>query len=553
MKLIWQDEFEDDQLDETKWEPRPDGKRKGGWWSPRAISLDGDGHLVITTFLDDGKPTTGCVWTKGRFEHSFGYYVARVKFQKQPGHWSAFWINGVGIGKVGNGGRDGTEIDIMEKPWLDDRVQHTFHWDGYGEHHKSEGKVVKVPGVMEGWHTSFLGGLRPVSMISWMQGSIVMSRCNLLVAFLLFVQAAAFAEEQRPVPLKVLFIGNMKLAIHFLSIVIVALALVGRISEANADDRPNIILLLADDLGYGDLSCFGSPAVKTPHLDKLASEGMRFSRFYAGSAVCSPTRASVLTGRYPLRFGITKHFNDVNRWLPESATTVAELLKGAGYNTAHVGKWHLGGLHVDAQGGDWTISLARVSTGSISIRRRSSSSLFAAAWVEIEPSFDRAEPCSSATTNRSARMIRTHSKHLTDANGDFAIELIEKLSADQKPFFINLWWLVPHKPYEPAPEPHWSNTTADGISEDQHCFRSMVQHMDAKVGQILEQARRTGNRGQHTRPLHERQWSSLRRLHRRAEGWQDRLARRGTSRTDGGAVASGDSSRSNIRCVWPHE
>jgi beta-glucanase (GH16 family) len=152
-KLTWADEFDGDKLDRTKWEPRPDGKRKGGWWSSRAVTLDGDGHLVITTFMDDGKPTTGCVWTKGKFEHSFGYYIARVKLQKQPGHWSAFWINGTGIGKVGDGGRDGTEIDIMEKPWLDDRVQHTFHWDGYGDHHKSEGKVVKVPGVMEGWHT----------------------------------------------------------------------------------------------------------------------------------------------------------------------------------------------------------------------------------------------------------------------------------------------------------------------------------------------------------------------------------------------------------------
>jgi N-acetylgalactosamine-6-sulfatase len=79
-----------------------------------------------------------------------------------------------------------------------------------------------------------------------------------------------------------------------------------------------------------------------------------------------------------------------------------------------------------------------------------------------------------------------YSKHLTDANGDFAVELIEKFAAEDKPFFLNVWWLVPHKPYEPAPEPHWSDTKADGISEDQHCFRSMVRHMDAKVGQILD-------------------------------------------------------------------
>ena len=102
----------------------------------------------------------------------------------------------------------------------------------------------------------------------------------------------------------------------------------------NDAKRPNIILLLADDLGHRDLSCFGSVAVKTPHIDKLASEGMTFTKFYAASAVCTPTRASILTGRYPLRFNIDKHFNDIDRWLPESATTVAELLRGAGYNTA---------------------------------------------------------------------------------------------------------------------------------------------------------------------------------------------------------------------------
>jgi beta-glucanase (GH16 family) len=112
-KLIWHDEFDGDRLDESKWEPRPDGKRKGGWWSRKAISLD-DGHLVITTFMDGDRPTDGCVWTKGKFQHSFGYYVARAKFQKEPGHWSAFWMNGDAIRKVGDGGRDGTEIDIVD-------------------------------------------------------------------------------------------------------------------------------------------------------------------------------------------------------------------------------------------------------------------------------------------------------------------------------------------------------------------------------------------------------------------------------------------------------
>ncbi len=152
-KMIWNDEFDGDTLDTSKWVPEPEGKRKGGWWSPKAIRLDGEGHLAIGTYQEGDKFVDGCVTTEGKFERACGYYVARVKFQKQVGHWSAFWIHGRRVTQVGDEGRDGTEIDIMEKPWLDERVQHTLHWDGYGAAHKTEGKVVHTPGVMEGFHT----------------------------------------------------------------------------------------------------------------------------------------------------------------------------------------------------------------------------------------------------------------------------------------------------------------------------------------------------------------------------------------------------------------
>lgn len=256
-------------------------------------------------------------------------------------------------------------------------------------------------------------------------------------------------------------------------------------SHAADQARPNIILLLADDLGYGDLSCFGSPAVKTPNLDRLAAEGMKFTHFHAASAVCTPTRAALLTGRYPLRFDITKHFNDVDRWLPEASTTVAELLQGAGYNTAHVGKWHLGGLHVDEDGHRLNNQPGPRQHG------------FDFYQTQIEQQPIRGKMGSDKTLFRKGGTVLLRndehvrdsdpffSKHLTDANGDFAVEMIEKFAADNKPFFLNLWWLVPHKPYEPAPEPHWSATAAEGISDDQHRFRSMVRHMDAKVGVIL--------------------------------------------------------------------
>jgi beta-glucanase (GH16 family) len=152
-KLAWHDEFDGDQLDASKWDVPPDGRRRDAWWMRKAISLDGNGHLVISTLTEGDKYIDGCVRTRGKFEHAFGYWVARIELQNQPGHWSAFWLMGDGVHQVGDQGRDGTEIDIMEKPWLDDRVQQTLHWDGYGKHHRSEGKVVTVPGVMKGFHT----------------------------------------------------------------------------------------------------------------------------------------------------------------------------------------------------------------------------------------------------------------------------------------------------------------------------------------------------------------------------------------------------------------
>ncbi len=105
-----------------------------------------------------------------------------------------------------------------------------------------------------------------------------------------------------------------------------------------------MVLIYADDLGYGDLSCYGSPTIQTPNLDRLAGEGIRFTQFYA-APLCSPSRAALLTGRYPARSGINVVlFPDSTGGLPETETTMAEVLKGRGYKTGIVGKWHLGHL-----------------------------------------------------------------------------------------------------------------------------------------------------------------------------------------------------------------
>jgi len=150
-KVVWQDEFEGTALDPDKWDV-PENRRRDAFWTRRAVALE-DGQLVLKTFEEDGRYFDACVRTRDRFEHAFGYYVARMKLQKQPGHWSAFWLYHPRQGRGGHGGMNGAEIDIMEKPWLDERVQHTLHWDGYGRSHGSEGHVSRNPGVMEGWHT----------------------------------------------------------------------------------------------------------------------------------------------------------------------------------------------------------------------------------------------------------------------------------------------------------------------------------------------------------------------------------------------------------------
>jgi arylsulfatase A len=117
---------------------------------------------------------------------------------------------------------------------------------------------------------------------------------------------------------------------------------------------PNIVVILCDDLGYGDLGCYGHPVIHTPHTDRLAREGQRWTSFYASSSVCNPSRVALMTGRLPIRI----QGGDRNRWanLPAEETTIAELLKSKGYATGCIGKWHLGmgdGMHPNDQGFDY--------------------------------------------------------------------------------------------------------------------------------------------------------------------------------------------------------
>ena len=133
----------------------------------------------------------------------------------------------------------------------------------------------------------------------------------------------------------------MKTIRHLLNLLNMLLLTILVAGCAGRQDQPNFILFMADDLGYADVGFNGSPAGASPNLDHMATEGLIFNRFYSASPVCSPTRASCLTGRNPYRMGIT---NANTGHLPEHEATIAELLKKRGYSTGHFGKWHLGTL-----------------------------------------------------------------------------------------------------------------------------------------------------------------------------------------------------------------
>ena len=153
--LIWGDEFEGAELNYSKWSHRLPGPRRKAINSEDAVSLDGNGNLVIKTYKENGNIYTGMIGTEDKFESKYGYWECRMKLQSQTGQWSAFWLQSPLVGEIiGNTGHSGTEIDIMEYlVKFRNFVEHALHWDGYGQHQKIDRFVLGISGLQNKYHT----------------------------------------------------------------------------------------------------------------------------------------------------------------------------------------------------------------------------------------------------------------------------------------------------------------------------------------------------------------------------------------------------------------
>ncbi len=226
----------------------------------------------------------------------------------------------------------------------------------------------------------------------------------------------------------------------------------------SAAERPNIVLLMADDQGWGDVG-FRNPELHTPVLDELAQTGLHFTRFYAAAPVCSPTRGSVMTGRHPNRFGC---FSWGHTLRPQEVT-VAEALRGAGYTTGHFGKWHLGSVRADSN----------ASPGASGFDE----------WFSC-PNFYDNDPLMS----HRGRVIRVPGES-SIATAELAIRWMTQAAAGEQPFLAVIWFGSPHGPHIAAPK---YRDMYPNLQKNKQNFYGEVTAMDEAVGNVRTALKKLG-------------------------------------------------------------
>ena len=254
-------------------------------------------------------------------------------------------------------------------------------------------------------------------------------------------------------------------------------------ATARAEKLPNVVIILADDLGYGDLGCYGHPSIRTPNLDRMAAEGMRFTDFYVAATVCTPSRAALLTGRLPIRSGMSgdmQHHVQMKTspgGLPPEEITIARALKSKGYATQAIGKWHLGHYPQNmptSHGFDHFYGLrwSNDMEPAPGTRGNASSSLHQKLeWW-------------NCTLFRNDQLIEqpTDLSTLTKRYTDEAIRFIEQNR--KRPFFLYFAHTYPHVPLFASKQ--FQHTSPRGLYGD------VVRELDWSVGQVLDTLRKLG-------------------------------------------------------------
>ena len=248
-------------------------------------------------------------------------------------------------------------------------------------------------------------------------------------------------------------------------------------------DKPNILFVFIDDMGYGDLNCYGNTLHATPNIDKLANEGIKFTQFYVNAPICSPSRVAVTTGQYPSRWEITSFINDkksnaergMRDFLDLSAPSLARNLQDAGYYTAHIGKWHMGGgrdignvPYISEYGFDESVTqFEGIGERYLAIYET----------LDLKDSTRNLEKMSAALGKGEIHWLKR--ENFTSVFVTRAIKAIEKAHDANKPFYINLWPDDVHTPLEPPKHLRGNGDTQDHYS-------GVIKELDSQLKRLFD-------------------------------------------------------------------
>jgi arylsulfatase A-like enzyme len=292
--------------------------------------------------------------------------------------------------------------------------------------------------------------------------------------------------------------------------------------------KPNILFILADDLGYADLSCYGRRDFTTPNIDRIAAEGMRFTQAYANSAVCTASRVALITGRYQYRLAVGLEEPLSSRLprkigFPPDHPTLPSILKKAGYQTALIGKWHLGSLP----------EFGPLQSGYDQFYGFRAGVLDYFTHKYGPPSTDTED-----LWEDDVKIRRTG--YLTDLLGSRAVEIFDTYAKSGRPFLISLHFNAPHWPWEaPGDEAEAQRLKSlfhyDGGT--QRTYQRMIQQMDLQIGRVLQALDANGAAQNTIGHLHQRQWRRALCRHLAVHRQEDRAVGRRFAHSGGDPLA----------------